>query len=147
MADFRERFGSWKASKKVLVWSWVGVAALTMIVGFTWGGWVTGGSATKQAESAAEDAVAALAADVCFERFMNAPDVGVNLAALKEESSYARKKFVEDGGWVTIGGRDKPTQGASNLCAERLAEAEMPAATAIPVADVPAMGVTEPVAN
>lgn len=144
MAGFAERFASYKASKKVLVWSWVGVAILTMVVGFTWGGWVTGGAATAQAKTAAEDAVAQLAADVCFTRFMTAPEVGVSLAALKEEKSYARKSFVEKGGWVTIGGHDKPTAGAAELCADKLAEAEVPVAAVTPVS---APGATEPVAN
>jgi len=147
MAGFGERFASYKASKKVLVWSWVGVAVLTMVVGFTWGGWVTGGSATERAETAADEAVAQLAADVCFTRFMNASDVQVSLAALKEETSYARKSFVEKGGWATIGGHDKPVNGAAKICADKLAEAEVPVATVTPVADVPAVGATEPVAN
>jgi hypothetical protein len=142
MAGLRERFGAYKASKTVLVWSWVGVAALTMFIGFTWGGWVTGGTATDRAETAAENAVATLAADVCFTKFMAAPDVQVSLAALKEESSYARKGFVEKGGWATIAGQEKPIKGAAEICADRLAEAEAPAATAIPVADVPAANAT-----
>jgi hypothetical protein len=144
MAGFGERFAAYKASKKVLFWSWVGVAVLTMVVGFTWGGWVTGGAATKQAKTAAEDAVAQLAADVCYTRFMNAPDVQTSLTALKEEKSYARKSFVEKGGWVTIGGHDKPTAGAAEICADKLAEAELPVAAVTPVADA---GATEPVAN
>ena len=40
---------------------------------------------------------------VCVDRFMAAPDVGVQLTALKDiESSYAQRKFVQDGGWATI---------------------------------------------
>ena len=40
---------------------------------------------------------------VCVDRFMAAPDAGVQLTALKEiESPYAQSKFVEDGGWAII---------------------------------------------
>lgn len=147
MAAFGEKLASYKASKKVLVWSWVGVSILTMVVGFTWGGWVTGGSATERAETAVEDAVAQLAADVCFTHFMAAPDARVSLAALKEETSYARRSFVEKGGWATIAGRDKPVEGAAELCADKLADAEVPAAAVTPVADMPAVGAAEPAAN
>lgn len=130
MPDFKEKFSSYRASKTVMFWSWVAVAALTMIIGFTWGGWVTGGTAADRAETAANEAVASLAADICYNRFMSDPQVATNLAALKEESSYAREGFVEDGGWATLGGREEPVDGAADLCADRLAEAELPAAVA-----------------
>jgi len=142
MSDFREKFSNYRASKKTMVWSWVAVAALTMIIGFTWGGWVTGGSAADRAETAADEAVASLAADICYNRFMSDPQVATNLKALKDESSYARKGLVEDGGWVTLGGREKPISGAANLCASKLAEAELPvpaAGTETPMAEVTAV--------
>lgn len=135
MANFMEKFSAYRASKKVLIWSWVGVAALTMVVGFTWGGWVTGGSATERAETAAQDAVAALAADVCFDKFMAAPDMQANLAAFNEESVYSRSNYIADGGWTTLGDSDKPVSGASRLCAEQLAEVKVPPAATTPVAE------------
>ena len=40
---------------------------------------------------------------VCVDRFMAAPDAGVQLTALQEiERPYAQSKFVHDGGWATI---------------------------------------------
>jgi hypothetical protein len=142
MPDIREKFSSYRASKKALVWSWVAVAALTMIIGFTWGGWVTGGSAADRAETAANDAVASLAADICYNRFMSDPQVATNLKALKDESSYAREGMVEDGGWATLGGREEPVDGAADLCADKLADAELPVAAAgteTPMAEVTAV--------
>lgn len=141
MADIREKFSNYQASKKMLFWSCAGTAVLTMVIGFTWGGWVTGGSATERAETAADAAVASLAADVCFNRFMAAPDVRTNLTELQQESSYARAKYIDDKGWTTIGGQEKPIRGASKLCVEKLADAEIPAAPvaeAAPVEAVPA---------
>ena len=129
-----ERIGAYKPSKPVWFWSLVGAAAVTMIVGFTWGGWVTGGAATDRAEEAAEGAVAELAASICEHRFLLAPDAGVQLTALKEKTSYQRRAFVEDGGWVTFAGAEKPVIGAGELCADRLMEAEAPVA-AMPVAE------------
>lgn len=136
MADIREKFSNYKASKKALFWSCAGTAVLTMLIGFTWGGWVTGGSAADRAETASGAAVAALAADVCFNRFMAAPDVQVSMTAFQAESAYARAKYIADGGWTTLGGQDKPINGAAKLCAEKLADAEIPVAAAVtPVAE------------
>ncbi len=129
MSVIKEKFDGFKASKTVLVWSCLGTAVLTMVVGFTWGGWVTGGSAQQRADDAARQATASLAADLCFDNFMAAPNARTQLMALKDESSYQRDNFVEDGGWTTLGGQDKPVSGAAGLCADRLAEAELPMET------------------
>jgi hypothetical protein len=65
---------------------------------------------------------------------MGAPDVGVQLTALKDiESPYARGKFVEDGGWAIIVPASSPTdykarsdhREAAGLCAAELAKREM----------------------
>ena len=98
-----QRFQQYRASKAVLFWACAGSVLVATIVGFSWGGWVTGGSAAKMAEKSAAQARQELAAVVCVDRFMAAPDVGVQLTALKDiESPYAQGKFVEDGGWAII---------------------------------------------
>jgi hypothetical protein len=98
-----QRFQQYRASKAVLFWACAGSVIVATIVGFSWGGWVTGGSAAKMAEKSAAQARQELAAVVCVDRFMGAPDVGVQLTALKDiESPYAQGKFVEDGGWAII---------------------------------------------
>lgn len=113
-------------TKTTLFWSAAGAAIATMIVGFTWGGWVTGGTATEMAEDAAEDARAQLASVVCVERFVNAKDAGAQLAALKETSRWQRRKFVEEGNWTTLAGMEEPVDGAAELCAAQLADMELP---------------------
>jgi hypothetical protein len=134
MADsIGQRIGAYQPSKTIWFWSLVGAVVLTMVVGFMWGGWVTGGTAADRAEGAAEDAVAELAGSICAHRFLEAPDAGTQLSALKEKTSYQRGAFVEDGGWVTFAGAEKPVQGAGTLCAELLMAAEAPTAT--PVAE------------
>lgn len=117
-------------TKTTLFWSAAGAAIVTMVAGFTWGGWVTGGTATEMAEDAAEQARAQLAAVICVERFVNAKDAVAQLAALKETSRWQRKKFVEDGHWTTLPGMEQPVKGAADLCADQLADVELPAAAA-----------------
>jgi len=135
MPSIPEKFRDFRASKAMLFWSCAGCAVATMVVGFTWGGWVTGGSADQRADAAAEQAVAQLAADICFTRYLAAPDVRASLTALNEESSYRRGGMLEDGGWVTLGDREDPIDGAARLCADRLAEVDLATLPQAPVAD------------
>jgi hypothetical protein len=110
---------------------------LTVVVGFSWGGWVTGGTAASRAKDAAEDATAQLAANICAFRFLRAGDAATQLAALKKESSYSQKSAIEDGGWVTLAGAKEPVEGAAALCADQLAKADLQAQAA-PVAEAAA---------
>ncbi len=133
-----QRFQEYRASKTVLFWACAGSVIVATVVGFHWGGWVTGGSAQKMAEESAAQARQELAAVVCVDRFMAAPDAGVQLTALKAiESSYAQSKFVEDGHWAVIAPASSGSttdykaqaddRKAAGLCAEELAKREIPA--------------------
>jgi hypothetical protein len=134
-----QRFQQYRASKAVLFWACAGSVVVATVVGFSWGGWVTGGSARDMAADSAAQARQELAAVVCVDRFMAAPDAGVQLTALQEiTSSYAQSKFVEEGGWAIIvppsdtadrraaaaaSAEDRRTAG---LCAAELAKREIP---------------------
>jgi hypothetical protein len=131
-----QRFDDYQASKAVLFWACAGSVVVATIVGFSWGGWVTGGSAQEMADDSAAQARQELAAVVCVDRFMAAPDAGVQLTALQEIASpRAQGKFVEDGGWAIIVPASSPTdfkaraddRKAAGLCAEELAGREMAA--------------------
>jgi hypothetical protein len=97
---------------KPVVWGMAGGAIAAAIVGFTWGGWVTGGRAEADATRQANAAVVAALAPVCVERFQRGPDVQANLAALKKADSWSQGDFVEKGGWATVFGA-KPTDQVS----------------------------------
>jgi hypothetical protein len=131
------RIAAYQPSKTIWFWTTLGAVVLTIIVGFAWGGWVTGGTATVRAETAAGVAVADLAANICAYRFLQAGDAGTQLTALKAESTWQRDAFVEDGGWVTFAGGEKPVKGAGEKCVDLLMQAELPA-PATPVADATA---------
>jgi len=129
-----QRFQQYQASKTVLFWSCAGSVVVATIVGFSWGGWVTGGSAQEMAEESAAQARQEVAAVVCVDRFMAAPDAGVQLIALQEITSpRAQGKFVEEGGWAIIVPATSPSdfkaraddRKAAGLCAEELAKREM----------------------
>jgi hypothetical protein len=131
-----QRFDQYRASKAVLFWACAGSVIAATVVGFSWGGWVTGGSAREMAEDSAAQARQELAAVVCVDRFMAAPDAGVQLTALQEITTpRAQSKFVEEGAWAIIVPESSPTdykgradhREAAELCAEELAKREIPA--------------------
>jgi hypothetical protein len=123
-AGFGQRWETYRASKTTLLWSCVACAVATMIVGFTWGGWVTGGTAEKMSGAAASTARAELAAAMCVSRFMSGTDMVSQLAALRASNSWNRDDLIDKGGWTTPPGAEKPIQGAADLCAKRLLEAK-----------------------
>jgi hypothetical protein len=115
-----QRWENFRPSKTLWFWSVAGAAALTMIAGFTAGGWTTGGTATTMATNSARDARAELVANICVENFVAGPEASQKLAELKETSSYQRRGFITDGGWVTLAGMEREAPGAAELCANQL---------------------------
>lgn len=89
------------------------------IIGFTWGGWVTGGKAEVAATQRANAAVVAALAPICVEKFEHSAAVSANLAALKQVDSWSQGAFVEKGGWATVPGSNSPEQvsAVANACA------------------------------
>ena len=115
-----QRWENFRPSKGLWFWTAAGAAVATMIVGFTAGGWTTGGSAAAMAERAARDARAELAATVCVQKFAAEADAAEKLAALKKASSWERDAFMEEGGWVLLTGMEKAVPGAADACADQL---------------------------
>ena len=134
-----QRFQQYRPSKTALFWSCAGSIIAATVVGFSWGGWTTGGSAQDMADKAAASARQELAAVVCVDRFMAAQGADVQLTALKEiTSSYAQGKFIEEGGWAVIvpasstadrkasAAATADNRKAARLCAAELANREIP---------------------
>ena len=127
-----QRWDELQPSKTMLAWACAGSMAATLVVGFTWGGWVTGGTAQDMAGKAGDEARGQLASVVCAESFMASPDAAVQLAALKDLSgSYQQRPFVEKGGWAIMPGEDSPERGGADLCAKVLANLEIGQATSV----------------
>jgi hypothetical protein len=128
-----ERFSRYKASKAVLFWACAATAVATIVIGFAWGGWTTGGTAQTMADEAAAKARQQMAAVVCVDRFMAASDAGLQLAQLKSiEGVSARGKFIEDSGWASIlpDGAVSDDRRAAALCADALFSRDVAAETA-----------------
>ena len=122
--SFSQRWQNYHPTKAVWAWSCIACIVLTMIVGFTWGGWVTGGTAETMVSQAREDARENLVANLCVSKFVASAGADAKLAAVKEASSYERDDLVEEGGWATIDGLKEQVAGAIDLCADRIAGME-----------------------
>ena len=109
---------------KPFVWGLVVSAVLTMIIGFAFGGWVTGGTAQEMAEEMADEAVVDRLAPICVTQFNQDPEKDKKLQELKEISSYQRGDYVEKQGWATMPGEKEPDSNVANECAKRLVELE-----------------------
>ena len=122
------RWEAYRPTKGIWFWSSLGCIVATIVVGFAWGGWVTGGTATRMASDAADGARAQLAATVCVASFNNGPDAVAQLAALTKASSYQRGDMLVKSGWLTLPGSTDPVAGAADICVQKLMSADLKAA-------------------
>jgi hypothetical protein len=110
-----------KATVKPALWGAAAGAIALAIVGFNWGGWVTGGTAETLAKNSAATAVVAALAPICVEKFRQAADATANLAEMKKATyAWDQSKFVEKGGWATMPGSAEPNSAVAKACAESL---------------------------
>ena len=127
MSRIGDRWAGWQPTKATLFWSCAASVVATMIIGFSWGGWTTGGSAREMADDAAASARHQLAAAICVDRFMRAPDAGIQLTALKDLSSYRQSSFIRDGVWAVMPDKKDAAYEVANQCAASLAALKPPA--------------------
>jgi hypothetical protein len=128
--SMQQRWNDLQPSKTMLVWSCLGSVVVALIVGFTWGGWVTGGTARGMAETAGDESRWELASVICVEKFLAAPEAQAQLVELKAiDSSYRQRQFIEEGGWAVMPSKDEATRQAADLCAKVLANLELEAPT------------------
>lgn len=105
---------------KSYLWGAAGGAIALATLGFTWGGWVTGGTARKESAAAAHDAVVAALAPICVEQFRAQTDSSGKLSALQKASSWERGNIVEKSGYATMPGTSSTDIDVARACAELL---------------------------
>jgi hypothetical protein len=110
------RWGEARATKRVVFGFAVAAVVLTLIVGFNWGGWVTGGTA----QAMANDAVVQRLAPICVAQFDQDPGNQQKLSELKAKRSYQRDDYVIEQGWATLPGDQKPDSKVADACAKLL---------------------------
>lgn len=91
------------------------------LVGFSWGGWVTGNTAQKMVDSASVAAVTAAMTPYCVERSKSDPRAVEILAELKAAQGYSRRGVIEKAGWATPIGAEEPDSELAKACEVALA--------------------------
>jgi hypothetical protein len=101
------------------LWGAAGGAATLAVVGFTWGGWVTGGNAEAMALKRSQAAMVAVLTPLCIEKFQANANAPMKLAELKNIGlAWLRRDYIVNGGWATFG-QDRPFE-LADACAEAL---------------------------
>ena len=111
---------------KPMVWGAVIGAVACMIIGFSWGGWVTGGTARKDAATAAHSAVVVALAPICADRFRAQGDGPAKIAELAKASTWERGDVVEKSGYALMPGSKTTDSDVARACAEMLATPPTP---------------------
>ena len=101
------------AKIKFGAWGIVLGAAAAMIVGFGWGGWVTGGTVKGKTD----EAVLASRAAICVAQFMRAPNHDQELKAFEAADSWKRSELIEKGGWDKMPGQGEASDAVAGACA------------------------------
>jgi hypothetical protein len=109
---------------KPALWGVVIGCVLTMIVGFSFGGWTTSSTATRLAKQQSDTAVTTALVPLCVAQ-SKADRAGVKkLGELKAiSSSYDQQEFVTKTGWATVPGSEGPNRDVAEACASALLKA------------------------
>lgn len=104
-----------KMKGKVIAGSWwfISGAIIAMIVGFTWGGWVT--SATSKEMS--DEAVLASHTAICVAQFIKDPIYQEKIKEFKEMDSWKRPDLIKKGGWGKMPGQEEASYSVCRSCA------------------------------
>jgi hypothetical protein len=95
-------------------------AVATLVIGFTWGGWVTGGTAREKAQKDVSTALVAALSPVCVDKFQHSTEAASNLIEFKKVSSWQQGSFIEKGGWATMPGGEPANTAVAEVCATML---------------------------
>lgn len=101
-------------------------AALIAVVGFSWGGWVTGSTANDRAMAMARDDVVASMVPVCLDISGTDPERASKLETIRAATSYRRRDALMDAGWATVPGSDGPNRDIAQACLAALDVDAMP---------------------
>jgi hypothetical protein len=120
--SFGQRWSESRPTKTAVFWACVASVLVTLIVGFTWGGWVRGATAKSMADTMAEEAVAKRLAPICVLQANGDPAKDQKLKEMSEKSSYERGDYVKAQGWARMPGDTETDAKVADMCARLLME-------------------------
>jgi hypothetical protein len=100
-------------------------AVASMAIGFSWGGWMTSGTANRLAADQAGTAVVTALTPICVANFLENNDAEANLAVLRKiPTNWEQGQYLEKGGWATRPGAASSDYELARACAAKLIEAK-----------------------
>ena len=118
----QQRWTKARPTKQTLFWFCLGSVVGALIIGFGFGGWVTGGTARDMAVESGEDAVIERLVPICVHQFNQDPEKDQKLKEFKELGSRQRNDYVAEQGWATMPGEEEPDSTVARACARLLME-------------------------
>jgi hypothetical protein len=118
--SLRQRWDEARPTKMIVFWTCLASIIATMVIGFTWGGWVTGGTARALAGVTGEDAVVKRLAPICVAQFNETPDKDLKLKEMNEISAWQRPDYVRRQAWATMPGEQEADREVASECARLL---------------------------
>ncbi|MAC77704.1 MAG: hypothetical protein CML66_06530 [Rhodobacteraceae bacterium] len=98
----------------------IGATALA-IVGFAWGGWVTGGTAQDMAENRAQEELTSAMVPVCLDKALADPQRSAKLETIGAATRFRQRDALMDAGWATMPGSDSPDRDIAQACLDAMA--------------------------
>ena|SRR5687767_10322848 len=109
------------AETSPFLWGAASGAIALAIVGFGWGGWVTGTTAERLAVTRVDTAMVSALTPICVKQFQASPKAPASLVTLKATNSWEQAEYVSKGGWATMpGSTTEPLREVAAACAEAL---------------------------
>jgi hypothetical protein len=97
-------------------------ALATMIIGFSWGGWVLGKTADTNATMLVNAALVQAYGPVCIERFKQQPNVEAKWVELTKLDTWRRDNYIKESGFATPPGATSPNSAVADACADALSK-------------------------
>ncbi|MFV1443087.1 hypothetical protein VWZ88_13475 [Phaeobacter sp. JH20_36] len=90
--------------------------ALLGIGGFTWGGWVTGGTSHGMAVTMSRNNVVTALVPVCLDMARTDAERDAKLAAIRAVATYRQRDALMKAGWATVPGTEFPDRDIAQAC-------------------------------
>ena len=113
------------SSLKPVLLGAAGGALVLALLGFTWGGWMTAGTAERTAEQRASTAVVAALAPICVSQFQLTGDATAKQQELSKISLYERESFIQKAGWATMPGSSAAQPNVAKACADLISKLKL----------------------
>jgi hypothetical protein len=121
VADIRQRWNNLKLRKANVFWIVLGAVILTVYVGFSQAGWVTGATASQMAETTSKDAVVERLAPICVAQANQNSLKAQKLEELKALTTTSKRaNFIKDQGWAIMPGENASDNNVVAECDRQL---------------------------